>query len=278
MSNPSVYCALLAKGNIQPNFYCSDEFRIRAKIEEIVTPGYVYWKWDDGALVHPPLYTNGEIVKIKLDCIEEVWSDFTEYKPAWGFPKFLDYEYLFDPQSFLKMEGGNWQVFRKNCRKWPRRFGDKASDVLKYEWVSTYIKERGSNRLWEELWTIFMNWVKGKPDEEEIQGDEIMLSYLRAGENRKVLYNYRNGDIYGVNIWDFNYRYINYRFTFNPPENFLSEYMRVLFYTDPHILKQGRLVNDGGCLGSESLKKFKEKMNPLWTRRVMSWEKADEMG
>jgi len=276
MSHPSIYCKLLEKGKITPNFYCSDEFRIRAKIREVThKDGYVFWAWEDtdASLIHPPI--NDETFKftmLDLDWNKNIWSDFQDYKPIWGIPKFLDYEFIFDPQAFQNMEGGQWQVFRKNCRKWPRKFSSDVN-VLQYKWVSQYVKEWGANRLWEELSELFIKWVRNKPDNEEIQGDEIMLSYLQSGENRKVLYNNKRGDIYGVNIWDFNYKFINFRFTFNPPEDFLSEYMRILFYTDPDILSKNKLVNDGGCLGSESLRKFKLKMNPIWARKVMSWEK-----
>lgn len=262
-----IYLEAIKKNTIAPNFFCSVEFFNRAKIEERLAPGYVYWYWN-GVIVHPPLDTkDGSFVQIRIDPNLIVWSDFPGFEPDWGTPDFLDYEFIFNPADFLTMEGGKWQVFRKNCRKFPRRFQGN----LTYRWISEYIAEFSDGRAHRELEDLFISWLKNKPPSEEIQGDYIMMDYLHHGKNRKVLHT-NKGVIYGINIWDSNDMYINYRFTFNLPEDFLSEYMRILFYTDPVILHTQKLVNDGGCVGSESLKRFKEKMNPISVREVRSWK------
>jgi hypothetical protein len=85
------------------------------------------------------------------------------------------------------------------------------------------------------------------------------------------LINNDSGKVLGINIWDLNDTYINYRYCFCSNEPFLSEYMRLLFYTDPEILSTGKLVNDGGCLGNDNLKAFKKKLNPISVREVSSY-------
>lgn len=268
--NNSVYLHSLEKMGIVPNFFCSEEFKLRAGIQELTKGGWVYWDWD-GMVVHPPLPIGEKFSCPTSDIANTIWSDFENLSAPPNYtPKFLDYEFIFDPQSFLHMEGGHWQVFRKNCRKFPRRFQDN----LKYDWISRYVEEFGSFKAETELNGLFIEWLKSKPKDEEIQGDEIMANYLQHGANRKVLYA-NKGPIYGINIWDANYKYINFRFTFNRPEDFISEYLRILFYTDPVILKTGKLVNDGGCVGSESLRKFKLKMNPVKVREVRGWSKGE---
>ncbi len=81
----------------------------------------------------------------------------------------------------------------------------------------------------------------------------------------------------GMNVWDENHLYINYRLCIvDPSERFLDEFMRYLFYTDPLIMEQNKLVNDGGVLGNEGLKRFKDKMNPFSVRPVYSWTRKNK--
>jgi hypothetical protein len=213
-------------------------------------------------IIFPPI-NEGDFA---LGSVEgKIWSDFPEWKPEGLKSKFLDYEYIYDPKAFLSMEGGNWAVFRKNCRKWPKRFGNH----LTYERISAYPFR---NTAWgrEELDDVLGCWLESKLLGKKIEDEKILIQYLRFGENRKVLWD-SNQRIYGVNVWDENYKYINFRYCICRPEEYLSEYMRFLFYTDPYIQSQGKLVNDGGVLDNPDLKRFKDKMNPLQVREVKSW-------
>jgi hypothetical protein len=196
------------------------------------------------------------------------WSDFAEIEyPETNQTKFLDYEFIYDPKNFLNMEGGEWQVFRKNCRKFPRRVPG-GLDNLKYIRVEDYDRPI-------KLEDLFISWLKGLKEETLIQEEKVILRYLVEGKNRKILAD-AGGIIYGINIWDENYYYLNYRYCFCRKEDFLSEFMRLLFYTDSEILNKNKFVNDGGCLGSEALKKFKEKMNPVKIREVRTHYRAGE--
>ena len=68
-----------------------------------------------------------------------------------------------------------------------------------------------------------------------------------------------------------NCKYINFRYCFDNREViYCNEYLRLLFYRD--IAYKEKLVNDGGVLDNENLKRFKKKLNPIeikvrWGRR-----------
>jgi hypothetical protein len=94
-----------------------------------------------------------------------------------------------------------------------------------------------------------------------------------VGVHKKYLY-YGN-QIVAMNVWDENYKYINYRFCLvKSDERYLDEFCRFLFYTDMDVYFQRKLINDGGVLGSSGLEFFKDKMNPLRKRTVYSYFKT----
>lgn len=266
----SEYITLLEKSKTLPNFYCSEEYMNKSGFIEKTQDDYIYWEIDKW-IVTPPLHkiTGEPITKISPSWMNKIWSDFYGWvMPGMVKSEFLDHEFIFDPESFLKMEGGEWQVFRKNCRKFPRRFQNGG---LSYKYIDELYSKKGVEKVNEKLKEVLINWLSGKKDK-EIFDDETMLGYLFYGKNRKVLFTTK-GDIYGINIWDENYKYINFRFCICRQEAFLSEYIRYIFYTDPDILSKGKMVNDGGSVNNPQLEKFKMKMNPLRVRKVQTWTK-----
>ena len=85
---------------------------------------------------------------------------------------------------------------------------------------------------------------------------------------------YKGEKLVALNIWDENYKYVNYRFCFvDHSEPFLDEFVRYLFYTDLWILSKNKLVNDGGVLGRPGLEKFKDRLHPFRKRKVYSYIK-----
>jgi len=83
-----------------------------------------------------------------------------------------------------------------------------------------------------------------------------------------------NEQLMAINAWDENWEFINYRVCIvRQNEPFLDEFVRWLFYTDSQIQSSGKLVNDGGTLGSPGLERFKDKMNPYRKRITHSWIK-----
>lgn len=254
------YLNNIKKLGVEPNFWCSDEYLLRSNAREVNTGKYLYVTDEDWILFPVIDLENGKVSVIPQG---KIWSDFAGIDLK-GASEFLDYEYIYNPKDFLTMEGGSWQVFRKNCRKFPARF----SKPLAYDWIINYELKFGTAD-WK-LNELFLDWLKGFGEQEEIHDDKVMTDYLQNGFSRKVLYD-EEGNIFGLTIWDENYKYINFRFCTCKREPFLSEYIRLLFYTDPFILVKRKLVNDGGTLGNENLKRFKEKLNPLRVRSVFSW-------
>jgi len=76
----------------------------------------------------------------------------------------------------------------------------------------------------------------------------------------------------GLNVWDENYAFVNYRLCIDNGEPYLQEFLRYLFYTQD-VLATERWVNDGGSLGREGLERFKLKLNPVAVWKVFSSRK-----
>lgn len=269
------YMELMAKANIIPNFFCSDEYFTLSALVEKIEDGHVYWfDPDTGWIVCPPLEedTGKPITKFGPDWMQKVWADLTGWvMPGYSSSTFLDLEIIYNPAKFLKMEGGEWQTFRKNSRKYPNRF---KHGKLEYERLENLQSKMNPIILKDRMMKLYSDWANHK--EESIEDSTLIMRYIDRGENRKVLHN--KGDIIGINIWDKNRKYVNFRFCICKNEDFLSEYMRLLFYTDNDILQTGLMVNDGGVLDNPRLEKFKMKMNPIGIRNVRSWVKSVELG
>lgn len=259
------YLGWLEKLKVIPNFWCAEEYFEKAGLEEELRPdGFLIVK-DNQTVMFPAIDT--EFGAIGTGGVPRIWSDFVTGYAGWGVkdysPSFLDYEYLYDPKEFSTMEGGKWQVFRKNCRKFPHRH----NSILTYTRMGAWPYPG----LDAAFTSMFQEWLSGV--DREIQDDEVMLKYFSEGFNRKILWSHTEKKIYGINIWDENYQYINFRYSFCRKGDFLPEYMRWLFYRDGEILHKGKLVNDGGVLDNPNLEKFKNKMNPYKIRKVYSWVK-----
>lgn len=172
------------------------------------------------------------------------------------YSEFLDYQFIYNPKDFLEMKGHKWATFRKNIKKYPQR----TKGLLVYDNLDSHEEKQIEN--------LILCWGEKKGD--TIHDPELLIKYAMEGENRKGLY--CNEELVGINIWDENFQYINYRYCIDNGEPFLNEYLRYLFYTDSEIQNKNKLVNDGGALGSEGLKKFKEKLNPVSILKVYSYK------
>lgn len=251
----------MEKRKIIPNFWCSKEYlkSINAKLRT-----YLGWVWveEDDWMIFPPVHVCWGMIKNHpwLE-YENIWSDFPEYKTKSGNSEFLDYEFIYDPKEFLTMSGSKWSKFRKNVRKWPRRNG-----------AAPYVKiDPDEQSLKSAINELLCSWLANQGKDAQIHDAETLLYYAHNAKHRAILLHPKSG-ILGMNIWDYNWKYINYRFILCRPEPFLDEYMRHLFYTSKEVQNSGKLVNDGGCLDNEGLKKFKETLNPVKIREVKSWK------
>jgi len=242
----------MKKSGSDPNFFCSIPYWVVSG-SRLKTGEASEWIETDDVCLTPP---QGPI------SVDFIWSDFNEYCPGPEWQKeFLDWEYLYDPISFQNLSGKKWRKFRKNRSKW----ADLYTGTL---YTETLQKS-------EEINALLLSWFEWR-GVESIHDPEIIYQLCFSdfpGLKRKFIR--RSGQLFGINIWDENYRYVNYRFCISMPgEPFLDEYMRWLFYTDPVVVNTGKLVNDGGSLGNESLEWFKDKLNPVRKRAVYSWKKV----
>jgi len=254
----SRYLSLLEKFGVDPNFFCSELYWQVIGAEEREENGISRVLLSDWDLL-PPMSEGGFASFVNGN----VWSDFANVPMLGGVPSFADFEYIYNPADFLNLSGGKWKVFRKNIHHFPRTVG--AEDLL-------YIPYAPPSERWDSALTdLLMGWLEGFPAEEKIFDGEGLIEIAQNYPNRKVLQNRFTGDIYGLNAWDENYKYINYRLVATIKAPYLNEYMRYCFYTDPAILATKKLVNDGGCLGKANLEKFKDKLNPLRKRVVSHW-------
>ena len=146
-------------------------------------------------------------------------------------------------------------MFRKNIRKYPDRVGEFNLEYRK-------LSPREFEKDIEEL---VLNWGEGR----DLYDVEVLVRYAFQGENRYALL--RHGKVVGLNIFDENFKFINYRYCIDDGTPFLNEYMRYLFYTSDEILKKQKLVNDGGSLDNEGLRKFKLRLNPVHIGYVYSY-------
>ena len=167
------------------------------------------------------------------------------------------------------MQGKKWAVYRKNVRKWPRA-GNHNYIYLKITQLPFPPKAFKS-----EINKLLIAWLEEHKNI-PIHDSESLLWYMHKGENRKFLYDTDRDKIVGVNCWDFNYKYINFRWSICRQEPYLNEFLRYLFYMDPDIINSGKMVNDGGILDNPNIKAFKDKMNPIKTRRILQWKSKDK--
>lgn len=249
-----MYMHLLSQQIDSPNFWCSTEYFEKAKASVRYEFGWIGIKCD-GQLLLPSLHPFAPMIACKNKF--SIWTDLPNYHSNTLNKVFLDYNFIYEPQRFMDLSGSRWKVFRKNIRKWPRN---------NPEWVYKDITEDDT----AALNTLMISWLGTKDG--EIHDDEVIYQYLFFGKNRRGLYD-DTGKLVGINIWDENYKYINYRFCFCEQTSFLSEFIRFLFYTDPSILAKKKLVNDGGSLGVPELFAFKNRLQPVAIFPVHSWQK-----
>jgi hypothetical protein len=241
---------------ISPNFYMSEPYLELSGAVCFSDWGRLSIEADDVVLFPPVRY--GEV-----DLRNEpfIWSDFGEAVDIHNHNiSFLDYQYIFDPKAFNNLEGGKWSVFRKNIRKWPRENPSHE-----------YSSNPPTNRNKSVIEDLMMEWcIIHKDDAEDAR---LVMDFVWLSRNPKIKrhFLYRNGELVGVNAFDENWKYINYRVCIvKATDAHLSEYMRYLFYTSDYVQNSGKLVNDGGCLGRKSLEIFKDKLHPLHKQKIYS--------
>jgi len=256
-----------------PNFWTSEEYFLRAGWQVRKDGAWVWIVDSTERPMLPPVFLERAGSLPGLPPAESLpyWAGWPwpwdrrrdVLRPAspWE-PAFLDFNYIYNPVAFSKMEGGSWGVYRKNVRKWPR-------DHPQWSYGAGRVpRETDLARLLEE-WATVTDPGGGLYD------PEVMVSFVMEGNHRAFLW--EQDRLVGANVWDLNSVFVNFRYCVcDPEEPFLSEFLRWLFYQriyDMFPLLGKKLVNDGGVLGRESLRRFKNKMNPAAVYEIYGWTK-----
>lgn len=232
----------------------SEAYLVLMEVTAIHADGWIWIEMDKYCILSPiPLYgktyipPNAEFVP----SVKSIWAGFPEFDDTFSHyadKVFLDYQYIFDPLHFATMQGGMWETFRKNSRK-----------VLKTNPVVQYLSQPLNE---EEVWHFIGCWIENKED--TVEEGLFLADFAFFSKNDRIgrKFLYLNGVLAAINAWDSNYMYINYRVCMcDETVPYISEFARLQFYQQ--WFYSDTLVNDGGCLGSPSLEKFKDKMNPV---------------
>lgn len=243
---------------VDPNFYLSEPYLNLIGAKCYTRFGWV-WIEEGGWCLFPPLPMTLLAPLTPPYDQRRIWSDFENRHPNYVKSEFLDWEYIFNPTHFNDLSGGKWETYRKNIRKWPKR-------NEKWEYTRLFKKS--------EVEILLAGWLEGK--QEDVQDAELIVEFLlndgliSKDIHRKYLY--KRDQLVAVNVWDENWKYINFRFCIiKQEEPYLDEFARYLFYTDLEIQIKGMLINDGGSIGNKGLEAFKDKLHPIRKREVHSW-------
>ena len=251
MDNTTYYLAQVQNRRHSPNFWMSAEYIKHAELiwcDDGTSFGYKVSD-DDNEWFLPPISKEGETFHSNHNIYAGFPLSFSNTENS----TFLDYQFIYKPSHFLKMAGKKWSVFRKNSRKFPARCMGK-----------TIYRPIHPGEHLDEIERLAVKWMEEKG--KTLMDGEVMLKFMLEGENRCGLF--YNEQLLGMNIWDENFMFTNFRYCIDIGEPFLNEYMRLLFYLSGSI----KLVNDGGGLDSPGLFRFKEKLNPVNILRVFQYK------
>lgn len=251
------YWEAVKKQNLIPNFWMSDEYIEKANLIWISDGSLCGWKDAFGCeWFFLPKCRYGPFITEK----QSVYSSFLQERFVTIHTTFLDYQYIYDPTDFLMLEGRRWKQFRQDIKKYPKNT-DKQLLYLKI----------APDTFQDDVTKLVLKWT----GEKEWFDPEVIVQYALYGENRWGLF--ANGNLVGMNIWDENYMFINYRYCIDDGTPHLNRYLRHMFYTHPLILSKQKLINDGGSLDDEGLREFKLRLNPHHVYTVTSY-KQEKVG
>jgi hypothetical protein len=275
------YFEILHKLGLPETFNTSKDLLKYYDIKQIIHNGWV-WLIDENDIGDEfEYYSIGIPLPIRLynysdkDSLEYLIHQYQELEGVkqcvngfWGVPEkvsntllnkqdykvdFLDYQILYDPNNFNNMRGKNWRKFRKNSKIYPRenpitRYTDRKPSQLELNYFLGGILEEYAEKY-----------------------DQVFVDYFMEPKsaNVRMKYMFTNNRLVGVNVWEVGTSHIYYRFCLSfRIHKYLDEFMRFCFYTDPEIQGLGMLVDDGGSVGSDSLFKFKQTLNPVAISKV----------
>jgi hypothetical protein len=255
------YLNILRYAKATPNFVCAVDYLLAAGAKVEGEKGaLVVWLPDDQGnwdIFLPPAGRSQDIYKKGAGVVfpsAAVLTDIEGYNPGPGFVRqFWDYEFIYSPLAFKDLSGGQWKIFRKNVNRFERLHAPEYRKL-----------EPG------EAHAFWLDWLGSQQDTLISDFDAINKYLLTDRGHRWGLM--VDDNLVGINVWDENYMYINFRYCFSLPEyRYANEFLRLKFYTSPEISGGGKLIHDGGSMGFETLHKFKMKLNPREVRKRFTW-------
>lgn len=242
----SLYLTALEENDFySPNFWCSEEYWEKAGWKERMYEDALYVIDEKGDRMLPTFEDMGTGKYECLHFVHPYWAGFSEFLEkvpdisiAGEHQKFLDYEIIYDPKNFLRLEGKKWKLFRKNLKRFEKEVKESSG-------IQTICDEVKIDKFVDD-WTM-ENAGKTFYD------PEIILKYLLQGKNRFFIMGNKSKKLYSICAWDENWKYVNFRYCMCRSMPGLSDYSRFLFYYTMALRHPYKLVNDGGTLGSESL-------------------------
>lgn len=256
---PEDYWRAVAKSPLIPNSWMTPEYVELAELKWEVGPfhcGFAedngFEGWEEGSRWFlPPLLWNRHPEAFCRN--RPTYASFVSEVGNGVRCEPLDRQYFYSAFRFLKMEGKQWAVFRKNARKFP----DRTDKPLHYIQLD-------DDTHTDQIGDLLVKWAEGR----EVQDNVVMTRFLLLGKLRWGLF---VGDrLVGVNVADYNFKHGVYRFCIDDGSPFLQEYLRWRFYTSPWA-QEKLIINDGGDLDNPNLAKFKRKLNPINIRTVYTY-------
>lgn len=250
MSIASNYLLSIALAGHDPNFWCSEEYFLKAGWQVRWHNGFYSVHDQEGKTMLPMISRNFDVR------IDDCWAGFSSMVSLDN--PLLDYEFIYDPKDFFDLSGGKWSMVRKNLR-WAEK---DAGEIL---FLTTKEEEP------QEAETFFYALAKEIGDREWYD-PEVLVKYMLSGRHRYFLRGMKTRCLYGILAYDYNPVFINFRYCLVAPEiRGLSDTARVAFYRTMGVMYPGILVNDGGSLGSDTLYRYKQRLNPVRISNVKTY-------
>jgi len=248
------YLQAVEKAGQNPNFWMSEEYIQKANLVWVYENELLGYKMNpkDDEWFFPPIDKDRQ-----FDLKRNIFCGFVLSDSDCEEGSFLDFQFFYNPPAFLSMQGSHWDVFRKNIRKIPKR--TKGELIYKPICGKSYS---------QEISQLIIEWSDRMG---EVQDHIVCIKYALSGCNRWGLF--LENQLIGLNVWDENFKYINFRYCIDNGMPFLQEYLRYRFYL--RIMHIQKWVNDGGVLDNAGLKRFKEKLNPITIGKVCQYKGKD---
>lgn len=245
------YLELLQRRDISPNFWCSEEYWEKAGWEELEGLSSCRVIDSEGIEMLPPVSDYNF-----FDINASYWTGFPNQQPPKG--TFLDHEFIYEPIPDMEdLPGGEWRTTRKNMNKVLRE----------YDNCPIFIPTDEDETDPGEIADVFEEWTSAN-DIKTIEDPDVMIKFVTEGRNRLSLY--LMGRLSGILVFDMNWKYINFRYCVVRPLPGLSDYARIWFRHMVYHRYPGKLINDGGSLGRDSLYQYKKRLCPLEINKIWS--------